>query len=242
VNVFEASCPLEQPKPSAMNNILEPLLDWSEVWAVLMPLSVLYFCRHQPSQVKPVIVYLIFALVLNLVIDVIVALNVYFGEFIKSNNPYYNIQSIIRFGCFSYYFNSLPQSPFPTLRKWLPVLFAAFLLVDFIFIEDFFNYKHLSGNLMAAESYLLLICCLQYYLAELKTEERIFDSPHFWIVTGLAIYVVVNFFVFLFYVPLLDSDVELAINIWNVHNIAFIILCIFISKGFYVAARREYTG
>ena len=67
------------------------------------------------------------------------------------------------------------------------------------------------------------------------------DTPHFWIVTGLCVYVVVNFFVFLFYLPLLDVDFRLSVNMWNVHNIAFIIFCVFIAKGFYGTTRYRYT-
>ena len=80
-----------------------------------------------------------------------------------------------------------------------------------------------------------------YYLAELKDENDLFNSPHFWVVTGLSIYVVVNFFVFLFYGPMLNVDIHLAVNIWNVHNIAFIIFCFFIGKAFYGSVRHQYS-
>jgi len=80
-----------------------------------------------------------------------------------------------------------------------------------------------------------------YYLAELKEDDNLFEGPHFWIVTGLSIYLVTNFFVFLFYAPMLSVDVNLAINIWNVHNIAFIIFCVFITKAFYGTAGYQYS-
>jgi quinol-cytochrome oxidoreductase complex cytochrome b subunit len=46
-------------------------------------------------------------------------------------------------------------------------------------------------------------------------------------------YVVINFFVFLFYVPMIDHNLALAINIWNVHNVAYIIFCLFITRALY---------
>ncbi len=55
-------------------------------------------------------------------------------------------------------------------------------------------------------------------------------------VTGLSIYVVASFFVFLFYVPMIKENPELANNMWDVNNVAYIILCIFITKAFYVPA------
>ena len=82
-----------------------------------------------------------------------------------------------------------------------------------------------------------MIYCIQYYLSELRDDSDAFSRKKvFWIVTGLSIYVVVNFFVFLFYVPMLTQDPNLADNMWNVHNLAYIILCIFIAKSFYVPA------
>ena len=224
-----------------MTDFLITILDWSEVWALLIPLIVLLFHRRRPLYLKPVIIYLWLALGLNLVIDVIMSLNVYFRSFIESNNPYYNVHSVIRFVCFSFYFINLPQTYFIQLRKLLLWVFGGFLIINFLFFENFFNPEHLSGNLLTVESYLLLIYCVQYYLAELKMDDNLFEGPHFWVVTGLAVYVVVNFFVFLFYVPLLDTNVDLAIDIWNVHNIAFIFFCAFVTKAFYVPARNQYT-
>jgi hypothetical protein len=81
-----------------------------------------------------------------------------------------------------------------------------------------------------------------YYLAALKDDEKnLFYEKDFWVVTGLCFYVVVNFFVFLFYQPMITLDVKLAINIWNLHNVAFIIFCLFITKAVYDSVRYQYT-
>jgi hypothetical protein len=128
------------------------------------------------------------------------------------------------------------------LKKLLPTISLLIILFNFTFLEDFGNPEHLSGNLLAAEAYLLLIYCILYYLAKLRDDDSdIGDGPDFWIVTGLSIYVVINFFVFLFYVPMLDHDMLLAERIWNVHNVAYIILCLFITKAFYVSARHKFA-
>ena len=50
-----------------------------------------------------------------------------------------------------------------------------------------------------------------------------------WVVAGLSIYVAVNFFIFLFYATLIATALKFSIVIWNVHNIFFIIFCIFIA-------------
>jgi hypothetical protein len=139
------------------------------------------------------------------------------------------------------YFLHLQKNSFIRLKKFLAMLAIAFLVVNFIFFENFFNPDTFSGNLLTVEAYLLLVYCMLYYLTELKDGENPFNGPHFWVVTGLAIYLVTNFFVFLFYIPMVTVDVDLAINIWNVHNIAFIIFCLFITKAFYGTVRHQYS-
>jgi hypothetical protein len=134
-----------------------------------------------------------------------------------------------------------PRS-FAIFKKMLAIASALFLVINFSFYEKFFNYNSFSGNLLALEAYLLLVYCIFYYLTELKNDDdELFNTPHFWIVTGLSIYVVINFYVFLFYLPMLYVDEQLAINIWHVHNIAFIIFSFFIAKAFYGPLRYKFT-
>jgi len=225
-----------------MVGYLSKALDWSEVWALLIPLLVLLFRHRQPRTLKPVIIYLWIAFILNLGIDIITAINTYHHNFDLSNNIFYNIHSVVRFVCFSLYFIQLPQASFVKFKKALVAGFIILLVINFGFLENFFNYDSFSGNLLATEAYLLLIYCMLYYLSELKDDSKnLFSGPDFWVVTGLSIYVVINFFVFLFYLPMIDVDEGLAVNIWNVHNIAFIIFCLFITKALYGSNRYKYS-
>jgi hypothetical protein len=133
----------------------------------------------------------------------------------------------------------LPQARFKTIKKIIAVVFAVFFIVDFGFFENFFYPNHLSGNILSVESYLLLIYCMLYYLDALNDEDdTAFKGPVFWIVTGLSIYVVVNFFVFLFYVPMIAQDQMLALGIWKVHDAAYVMLCLFITRAFYVTTGK----
>ncbi|MEO6453981.1 MAG: hypothetical protein ABIN97_07920 [Ginsengibacter sp.] len=224
-----------------MNKLLLLVLDWSEVWAPIIPLVALLYRSKQPTVLRPVIIYLWLAVVIDLIIDLNVKYKNYYPSWLQSNNPLYIVHSIIRFICFSYFFKGLQQSSFFRLRKILPLLSLGIIFINFKFLEDF-NPDQLSGNLLAAESYLLLIYCMQYYLSQLRDDVEVIRSgPDFWIVTGLSVYVVINFFVFLFYVPMLKENQLLAERIWNVHNIAYIIFCIFITKAFYEPVRHQYT-
>src|SRR6266542_1004544 len=217
-----------------MSKELQLIFDWSEAWALLIPLLALTHSGKQPPFLKPVIVYLWLALLLNVTGDVIADFKKYFSSWPQSNTPLYNIHSIIRFTCFCYFFMLLKQPYFLQLKKILPLISLLFILINFGFFENFFNVDSLSGNLLSAEAYLLLIYCMLYYLAQLRDETDVIPrGPDFWVVTGLSIYVVINFFVFLFYVPMIQENSELADNMWSVHNVAYIILCIFIAKAFY---------
>jgi len=225
-----------------MVDYLLKILAWSEVWALLIPLIVLLFNRRQPTVLKPIIIYLWLAFILNLGIDIIVLINVYYQKFVMSNNFLYNMHSVVRFVCFGFYFMQLPQASFTNFKKVLAAVSITFIVINFSLFENFFNYNSFSGNLLATEAYILLVYCMLYYLAELKDDSKyLFASPDFWVVTGLSIYVVINFFVFLFYLPMIDVDEDLAVNIWNVHNIAFIIFCLFITKAFYGSHRYKYS-
>ena len=229
-------------KQRGVNTFLQTALDWSEVWALLIPLVALLYKQERPRFLKPVIMYLWVALTINIMIDAIWVFKSHFPAWLQSNNPFYNIHSLARFACFSIFFLQLPQASFNKLKKWLLAGLTVFLLVNFTVFENFFEPDHLSGNLLAAEAYLLLVYCMQYYLSALRDDgNTIFEGPDFWIVTGLSIYVVINFFIFLFYLPMLQFDPLLSDRMWNFHNIAFILFCIFITKALYVPFRNKFT-
>jgi hypothetical protein len=228
-----------------MSKILASIFDWSEVWALLIPLFLLMFRNKQSALLKPVIVYLWLALALNLFCDTIGDFKkpFHFPAWLQSNNPIYNIHSIVRFACFSYFFISLPQPQFKTLKKLIALVFLLYFVIDFAFFENFFYPNHLSGNILSAEAYLLLIYGMLYYLSVLNDEDdTAFKGPVFWIVTGLSLYVVINFFVFLFYVPMITQNLVLALDIWNVHNVAYIILCLFIARALYATTGKYATA
>lgn len=220
-----------------MGKIVQFIVDWSEVWALLIPLFFLIISGTKQSVLlTPFIIYLYIALALNLFGDLIGEYKrmYHFPAWLQSNNPIYNIHSVVRFICFSYFFLSLPQSQFKTVKRVILIVFLLFVIINFIFFENFFLPDHLSGNLLSAEAYLLLIYCMLYYLAALNDENDIIASgPGFWIVTGLSVYVVVSFFVFLFYVPMITQNPMLANHMWDIHDAAYVIFCVFITRAFY---------
>lgn len=115
------------------------------------------------------------------------------------------------------------------------------VLLNYLFLENYFDKNAINGNLFTIEAYFLLIYCLLYYLSQLRDETEDFrQNKEFWIVTGLSIYVVINFFMFLFYVPMIQQNELLAEKMWSVHNMAYILLCLFITKAIYVPLQPDY--
>jgi hypothetical protein len=88
---------------------------------------------------------------------------------------------------------------------------------------------------MSGEAFFLLCFCMVYYLTILRSENpRFTNRKDFWVVTGLAIFCSINFFIFLFYMPLLDESIKVAMDIWEVYIVSFNIFIIFLSIACYV--------
>lgn len=220
-------------------NIIKKILDWSEVWALLIPLIFLLRFRRQSPYLTPVIVYLLLGLILNCLIDIGYVYKGKVPRWLNPNNYLYNIHSIIRFSCFTQFFLLLKHPYQSFIKKMLPYVYVL-LIVNFIFIENFLHDQSFSSTLLSAEAGLLLFYCLQYYLYNLKDDNlEIENRQDFWVVVGLSTYVVFNFPYFLFYTYLLEkSESKFVAEMWYYHNITFIILCIFIAKAFYVPRRN----
>ncbi|MEN0052083.1 MAG: hypothetical protein AAGC65_00370 [Mucilaginibacter sp.] len=216
-----------------MFRIFQIVIDWSEVWALLIPIPILIH-KKQPAMIKSVVFYVWIAFFINLAIDLTWKLRNYLPTAFNSNNYLYNLHSVIRFFLFSIFFIKLRQPFLSTIKKAIPFCFAAFIIINFCFFENFFDYWKLSSRLLAVEAILLLFYTLQYYLFKINdhAEVDIFNSD-FWIVTGLGIFVTFNFFIFLLYNELTIHLQNFAVTLWNVHNISFIVFNLFIAKGFY---------
>jgi hypothetical protein len=225
-----------------MLSIFRRIFDWSEVWALLIPLTVLIICKPKPNWLKPVKWYLITALLLNVSLDLVWYVNKYnlFDSYPGhrwNNNIFYNLNSMARLLYFAWFFNLLQQRFMHRIKAIIPYVFIIFLLINFIFFENLFPFGKMevfSTRLLATESAFLLFYCLQYYIYLIVEEKttKINWQPGFWIVLGLSIYVAVNFFIFLFYDYLSKMYDRFAVNMWDVHNIVFILLCLFIVRQF----------
>jgi hypothetical protein len=214
------------------------IIDWSEAWATLIPLSVFAIKKTKQKFSNPVFIYLCVALLLNTFADIIWKFRPYpFSN--GDNNFLYNIHSICRLFLLLLFFTGLHFKPFKIKNGFILLFAAILILVNFIFFQSF---KKFSSNLFTFESLLLLIYSLGYLVLLINTDKISTDfNPSLFIVTGIAVYEAVNFFIFLFHDALTKQNPDFSAAIWKVHDYVFIALCLFFTKAFYGERKLSLT-
>lgn len=211
--------------------VLKEILDWSEVWALFIPLTVLALRRKPVNDLlRPVVIYLFVALVLNAFADISwkfqKPLNL--PDWMRNNNFIYNIHFVARLLLFSWFFIRLKEPLLKSIKKLIPILYLVYVIISFIKFKPITEFN--SGPAAASAALLIFYCLLHYlYLSQQEHPPTSAKKSIAWVVAGLSIYVAVNFFIFLFYTTLMDTAVKFSIVIWNVHNIIFIVFCIFLA-------------
>lgn len=237
---------------------IQEILNWSEVWAPLIPLTFFTFLRPKVKWAKPIFYFLIITLIFSIAIDIIwyrkhLGINEWFeknlwwwwdfdskaGKYVFKNNIFYNLNSFARLIFFSLFFQQF-YPIYKKLDRFVPWIFLTLMTANFIWFEDI---KDFSSREHAIEAAILLYYCLLYFYKTTMDESIGSPSslPQFWVVTGLTLYTAINFFIFLFYKYLMGFPEfkKYAVEIWNVHNISFILLNIFIAVSFYKAKKNE---
>ena len=215
-----------------MLDLLQSVLDWSEVWAILIPLAVIMIYRPGHKWRQPVIWYVVIATALNTLIDV-VWMGRKMDQFYLDNNILYNIHSLVRMFCFSWFFILISQQKL--IYKVVAVLFFFIALGLFAFFYSIFKF---NSVVMALESAILLFYCLSYFVSLSRRQINIsVTNPVMYIVMGLSLYTAINFPIFMFYDYLVVNNVAYAVSVWNIHNISYIVFCIFIALALKQRAR-----
>lgn len=213
-----------------MKEIITKILDWSEVWAILIPLTVYVVNRKEKKKwERPLLIYLIITLINNLVIDFIFHPYLEY-KVLQSNHIFYNLNSVVRFFCFISFF----QYTYSAFEKLIPVTRVVFLIIVYFSYTVLNNAYDFNSKMMALESAILLVFCIIWFYLKIRDTNSggYFSENSSWAVTGIFFYSAINFFVFLFYETLIKSDNNFAFYIWDVHNISFIIMCILFSFAF----------
>ncbi|MEQ1675405.1 MAG: hypothetical protein ABL876_01815, partial [Chitinophagaceae bacterium] len=173
---------------------MKTILAWSEVWGILIPLTILILYKVKDRELKPVVLYVWIAVFLNIAGRIFAELwkakllhNM--PSFLQNNLLFYNLHSVARVLLFTWFItNTKLLQPFRLLRIIIPV-YALLVLINFIFFEPVSTF---STRLYAVESILLLVLCISFFLYSIKDESDTIwmDHPAFIVATGVSLYAV----------------------------------------------------
>jgi len=221
-----------------MLKLFQFLRDWSEVWALLIPLIIILIYKPLGRKVRPLVFYVIIAFLLNFlavfVIEYYYLAPLWLNE--KGNNLYYNLHSFIMVVFFSWYILTIRPNKYVLLLKAFLAIYILFVLINFAFFEPTYL---LSSRHFTAGSIVLLLMCLSYFFHSMQDDSQInwIKHPSFIICTGVCLYQAVTFFVFLFIYPLYDDaynkNLSFAMLMMRVYQVVFVLFCILIAIGLY---------
>jgi len=225
-----------------MTKILKEILNWSEVWATLIPLAIFLWYKPKAKWVKPLIVYLLLALLLNLIADFTWKSNRFglkewskkffwwlYHDTGQGKRLYtvilYNINSFIRLLLITWFFYKVNPG-FRKIYIILTALFVAGVGINFVFFENIL--LSFSSRLFTVEAAIILFYCLLYHYTTNMNDKIIspIALPETWVVMALTLYTSINFLIFLFFNYLIMEQEKYAISVWNVHNLSYIVLMI----------------
>ncbi len=217
-------------------DIVQVIRDWSEVWALLIPLTVILVRKPRGEKTKWLVLYVFTALFLNTASTVMAQFYGSMPSWLKNNNILYNIHSVARVLLLGAYIISVRPYKYPRVLKGLFITYILFIILNFSFIEPV---AFLSPNLYAAESILLLVLCLLYFFRSIEDDSDIhwLKHPSFLVCTGICFYEVVTFFVFLFFNTINysteHSDLAFARVLLLVYTISYLVFCILLALALY---------
>ncbi len=217
------------------------MIKWSEVWALLIPLAIIFIYPVKKTSIRLIVQYIAVAFILNLLATLIQIFHNQLPQNLRNNNIFYNLHSIARvlfFGLFMYKSGLLRFLPSRKIVLWIYLLFV---LVNFILWENPFL---LSSNLYAIESILLLTLSISFLL-RLITDESETDwtrQPAFLVCTGIALYEVINFFIFLFFNVLKETNYAFGKVTMKIFSLSFVMLCVLMAAAIYRSRSRNSTG
>lgn len=197
-----------------------------------MPLMIIVFYKPDRSKMRYIIAYTILAFFLNLITFFLYVYHSYLPSYLQNNNILYNLSSLIRVLFFGLYIYHIKPYRFQIVHKILFVAYFIYAFVNFAFIQSPF---FLSNTFLAAESIVLLIFCLFFFLSFMQddSETNWLKQPSFLICAGICLYECVIFFIFLFFYVLSQKNPEFGVITLYIYYLVFIILCILLAIALY---------
>jgi hypothetical protein len=220
-----------------MHTILKQLNRWSEAWSLLLPLAIYLIYRVKNKSITPLIIYLIIALPLSILSIVIAVYNYKMPDYFKNNNLLINIHSFARvifWGLYIIRLNQVKRYPF---AKILFYIYIVLVVLDFTLFENPLFY---SVRLFSAESIVLFMLCITFFLSSILDEDEhiTLKHPAFLVCIGISIYEAISFFIYLFLYPLFFTNPAFGYLTMKISSYSFILLCILIAIAVYQSKRQ----
>lgn len=210
---------------------------WLEVWALLIPTAIILIYRPTGKAVWLLLTYVFAALLLN---SLCLSMVEYYylmpswtyTDGSPNNNILYNIHSFLRVTLLGWFIISVRNYRYTIFLKGLLLTYLIFVVINFSIFESLL---FLSTRLFAAESIVLLIISLSYFIRSILDETEInwLKHPSFIICSGICLYEAITFFIFLFFYPLVNKDPTFFAVTMKIYSITYLVLCILFAFGFY---------
>ncbi len=181
-----------------MDHILKSIRDWSEVWALLIPLAVIFITRKNKKEMRPIVLYVWVGLCLSLVSTIMYVYHKQMPAWLQNNNLIYNVHSIVRLIFFSWFIRQFKFNRPSTIHYILLAAYGIFIVINFILWDP----PHLFSNThFIAESIFLLAFTIMFFFRAMQDESETdwIKQPAFLVCAGISLYEAVNFFTFLFF-------------------------------------------
>jgi len=220
-----------------MHEILRQLNRWVDVWPLLLPLYVYLVYRVKEKSIMPLIIYAIITLPVSLLATIMALYHYKMPDYLQNNNVLMNFQSFARTVLFGWYILNLRQVKQYPFAKFLFYLYLILVPVNFIFFETpLFS----SVRLFSAESIILFILCITFFLSSILDEEEdiTLKHPAFLICTGISIYEAISFLASLFLYPLFYTNPKFGYLTTKISAYSFILLCILMSIAIYQSKKQ----
>ena len=223
-------------------SFLKYFLIWQEVWALLIPFTIIAIYKPAGKQLRLIVWYVILGFILNFIAIFMLVFYYLVPDWMHidgmvNNNILYNIHSVIRVLLFSLYIIAIRQYRYAVILKIILVTFLVLTLTNFIFIESPF---FLSTPLFTAESIVLLAMCFSYFFQSIQDESDTnwLRHPSFLVCAAISLYEVITFFIFLFFYPLTLKDPSFHVVTMQIYSITYILLCILLALAFYQSKKQ----
>lgn len=216
-----------------MMHVYNLIMKWSEVWPLAISLIIFLFYTQKGKEIIIIVWLVIITGLLHLLGTSISLFTYKFPDELKNNNALYNLIAFFKPVFIGYYLLQLKQIKQYNYLKVVYTAFIFFFFINFIFIEEFTMF---SSNMVIAESILLLLFSLTFFLTAIIDDDIPLPvlHPAYFICAAIGLFESINFFIYLFIFPVYNMNAEFAELLMKISGYAYIIYGLLFATAFFV--------